>query len=210
MTGRVQPQQQPVDGAAVPGSVGNDSAAGVLAAPRLLAGTEISDIARSVRAIEVPASSTAALELHHAFEEEFAVESSYGTHLTLQIVDVRQPRRLDETAAVSDFLRNLVRRIGMNILAGPLVTRDDGPPERSGCSGVVILHESHAAIHTYPHLASAFVDVFSCRPFDVAEVSRVLQAHFGSHQVAEQGLTDRGRHWTEDVAAELGGWRLRR
>jgi S-adenosylmethionine decarboxylase len=131
-------------------------------------------------------------------------------HLTQQIVDVSSPRHLDDTTIISEFLRDLVRSIGMTILAGPLVTREEGSREVAGCSGVVILHESHAAIHTYPHVASAFVDVFSCRRFEAAAVSQVLTTHFGAHEIAEQGLTDRGLHWSADLAAELGGWRRRR
>jgi S-adenosylmethionine decarboxylase len=123
---------------------------------------------------------------------------------------VRRAQRLDDEGAVARFLHDVVQAIGMSVLAGPVTTREDGPPERSGCSGVVILHESHAAIHTYPWIAAAFVDVFSCRRFEPVKVSEVLRAHFGAHEIAEQDVKDRGRHWGADLAAELGGWRQRR
>ena len=74
--------------------------------------------------------------------------------------------------------------------------------EKSGCSGVVILYESHAAIHIYLHRAAAFVDVFSCRDFAVAQVADTLAEHFGDHQVVEQTFADRGFHWSADTSTD--------
>ena len=52
-----------------------------------------------------------------------------------QIVDVSSPRHLDDTTIISEFLRDLVRSIGMSILAGPLVTREEGSREVAGVFG---------------------------------------------------------------------------
>lgn len=137
-------------------------------------------------------------------------QTAYGMHLTLRLAGVRRPAALDDPTALSRFLRALVTRLGMRILAGPLVTREEGSIEKSGCSGVVILYESHAAIHTYPHRAEAFVDVFSCRDFAVAQVANTLAEHFGDHYVVEQTLADRGRHWSTDTLTEMLAWRRER
>jgi S-adenosylmethionine decarboxylase len=71
---------------------------------------------------------------------------------------------------------------------------------------VVILHESHAAVHTYPALGEAFVDLFSCRRFAPEVVVGVLAQYFGTHYVTERSLLTRGRHWDADVATELSTW----
>ena len=136
--------------------------------------------------------------------------TAYGMHLTLRLAGVRRPEALDDPTAVSRFLGALVTCLGMRILAGPIVAREEGSIEKSGCSGVVILYESHAAIHTYPHRAAAFVDVFSCRDFAVAQVADTLAAHFGEHYVVEQTLADRGFHWSADTSAEMLEWRRER
>jgi S-adenosylmethionine decarboxylase len=94
----------------------------------------------------------------------------------------------------------------MRVLAGPIVARAEGSIDKSGCSGVVILYESHAAIHTYPHRAAAFVDAFSCRDFAVAQVTDTLAEHFGDHHVVEQTLADRGFHWSADTSTEMLEW----
>ena len=135
---------------------------------------------------------------------------AYGMHLTLRLSGVRRREALDDTVALSRFLSALVTGLGMRVLAGPVVAREEGPIEKSGCSGVVILYESHAAIHTYPHRAAAFVDVFSCRDFAVTQVADTLAEYFGDHQVVEQTLTNRGLHWSADASTEMLEWRRER
>jgi S-adenosylmethionine decarboxylase len=135
---------------------------------------------------------------------------TYGLHLTLRIGAIDDRAALSDPQAVDRFLRGLVDGVGMSILAGPLVGTEDGPPERAGVSGVVILRESHAAVHTYPALGEAFVDVFSCRPFAPDTVLGVLRQHFGPHRVTERSVRTRGRHWDTDITRELTAWSHRR
>lgn len=138
------------------------------------------------------------------------VSDTYGLHLMLRVAGVEQRAALADPNVVDAFLRTVVERVGMSVLAGPLVTTEEGTPERAGVSGVVILNESHAAAHTYPALGEAFVDVFSCRWFVPDTVLEVLRQHFGDHQVKERRLQTRGRHWDADVAKELSAWSDRR
>lgn len=137
---------------------------------------------------------------HHA-------PDTYGLHLTLRLGGFQGVQALDNPDTVVLFLRTLVSDIDMRILAGPLVAREEGPEEKTGYSSVVILYESHAAIHTYPHRAAAFVDVFSCRQFTIAQVQDTLSAHFGRHQIVEQRVAERGLHWSADVHEEMLAWR---
>jgi len=138
------------------------------------------------------------------------VGDDYGLHLTLRAAGIEDRVALGETVAVDGFLKALVDRVGMSILAGPVVGAEQGGPDRAGVSGVVILHESHAAVHTYPALGEAFVDLFSCRPFSPETVLAVLPEHFGALRVTEQGLATRGRHWDESLDKELLAWAQRR
>lgn len=134
----------------------------------------------------------------------------YGIHLTLRIAAITNQAALDDEQAVTQFLVDLVSKLGMRVLAGPLTGREVGPPDHSGCSGVVILYESHAAIHTYPLLGEAFIDVFSCKPFDVAVAERVIVKHFGNYTIIERATADRGIHWSRDVAREMQSWQQQR
>ncbi|MCG8350967.1 MAG: hypothetical protein MI924_24615 [Chloroflexales bacterium] len=62
-------------------------------------------------------------------------EGIYGLHLTMRIANISHRDALDDLAVVNNFLATLVQHIGMRILAGPLTGREDGSPERKGCSG---------------------------------------------------------------------------
>lgn len=133
-------------------------------------------------------------------------DNSYGLHLTLRVADIRDTAALDDQEVIASFLVSLVHRINMRILAGPLVTREPGAPEKRGCSGVIILYESHAAIHTYPALGAAFVDVFSCRSFSVDTIVDVLNDYFGHHRIVELVEQERGLHWSGTVRQHMEAW----
>ncbi|MDX1933423.1 MAG: S-adenosylmethionine decarboxylase [Capsulimonadales bacterium] len=131
---------------------------------------------------------------------------TYGIHLTLRIADLEPPGALNDPETVKEFLVELVGHIGMRILAGPLVGYEGGTTEKYGTSGVVILYESHAAIHTYPGLGELFLDVFSCKHFDVEDVHTILRRHYRTYRVVEENVQDRGIHWGCNVRSELTRW----
>jgi S-adenosylmethionine decarboxylase len=134
---------------------------------------------------------------------------NYGIHLTMRIGQIENCAAL-EGQNVAAFLTDLVGRIGMRILAGPLVAEENGDPMHRGWSGVIILYESHAAIHTYPELGQAFLDIFSCKPYDVALVREILSEAFGKFTILEQSIFDRGVHWGSNAEAEMAEWRAQR
>ena len=135
-----------------------------------------------------------------------AEDDHYGDELTLRLSSISDTRALHDDHTLTTFMRDLVTRIGMTVIAGPLVATEEGPPEKAGKSAVVILAESHAAIHTYPHLNEIFVNVFSCKPFReqdrLAEFCRLV----GDYRVAERTFTRRGEEWPRDLAAARRLW----
>ncbi len=131
-------------------------------------------------------------------------------HLTMRLSNIERRGSLNDRDAVSNFLVTLVDRVGMRILAGPMVGIEEGVPEKRGLSSVIILYESHAAIHTYPELGEAFVDLFSCRRFSAETVLDTLHRTFGNFSVVEKSLFDRGIHWSPDIEAEMASWSHRR
>ncbi len=143
-------------------------------------------------------------------KNKIRMEDVYGLHLMLRLNQIQEAAALDDRDLVSSFLVDLVGRLGMRVLAGPLVGEEGGTPEKAGKSGVVILYESHAAIHTYPSLQEAFIDVFSCRPFDVDRVRGIFYEYFGVHAVVEQVTHTRGIHWTNQIEREAERWRMAR
>ena len=134
----------------------------------------------------------------------------YGLHLMMRVSNVRNRAALSDGETVNRFLVELVHELDMNVLAGPMVTEEAGEPQRAGYSGVIILYESHAAIHTYSNLGEAFLDVFSCKPYDVTRVEGVMKRYFGEFEVVEQTTLGRGVHWGTNVEREMESWREQR
>ena len=136
---------------------------------------------------------------------------NYGVHLVLRLVNIERRSALDEAETISNFLKALVARVGMRILAGPLTAAEDGPGDKRGKSGVVILYESHAALHTYPELGEAFLDIFSCKePITPRPCWKCWKSSLGAYSILEQDQFDRGIHWGADIHAEMETWRSRR
>jgi S-adenosylmethionine decarboxylase len=134
----------------------------------------------------------------------------YGDELTLRLSDITETRLLDDDAALTRFMRDLVDRIGMTVIAGPLVATENGPPAKAGKSAVVILAESHAAIHTYPHLREILVNIFSCKPFREADVLDEFHRLVGDYAITERTLTRRGEEWPRDLTAARELWNTQR
>lgn len=116
---------------------------------------------------------------------------------------VADGRRLGDVAAIFDLLDTLPARIGMTKIAPPYVFRYSGvKPEDWGVTGVVIIAESHISIHTFAEHKRFHLDVFSCKPFDVAMVRDAITALFGVtemtaavvHRVADPGRDE----WSVD------------
>ena len=91
----------------------------------------------------------------------------YGPHLMLDLNDCN-PAILDDLEACFKLLNELPEKIGMTKITQPYVFRYSAPvSEDTGITGVTIIAESHISLHTYPRKRFVFVDLFSCKPFDV-------------------------------------------
>ncbi|MBN1683182.1 S-adenosylmethionine decarboxylase [Candidatus Bathyarchaeota archaeon] len=73
---------------------------------------------------------------------------------------------------IQEILLELPSRIGMKILAGPLIVA--GHPENPGWTGFVIIDKSHISIHTFEVGNLISIDVFSCSHFDPDKVKNYL------------------------------------
>lgn len=115
----------------------------------------------------------------------------YGPHLMLDLSDCN-PIILDDLEACFKLLNDLPDIIGMTKITQPYVFRYSAPvPEDEGITGVVIIAESHISLHTYPGKRFVFVDLFSCKPFDVDMardyVTQFFQSKSALYHVQERG-----------------------
>jgi S-adenosylmethionine decarboxylase len=47
-------------------------------------------------------------------------------------------------------------------------------PEDKGITGIVIIAESHISIHSFEEKGFAFIDIFSCKEFDVDKTVKII------------------------------------
>ncbi len=111
----------------------------------------------------------------------------FGPHLTL---DLRQceKERLTSVELLWDVLNDLPDVIGMTKIMPPYVVKytDGKVADDWGISGFVMIAESHISIHTFPDKDYIFIDVFSCRDFDVDKAAKYLINAFKAKKVDRQ------------------------
>lgn len=107
------------------------------------------------------------------------IKKGYGPHLTYDGYDC-PAGPLNDMQVVFQFLSKMPEILGMHKLTQPYTLSYDGGGinEDYGVTGVVIIAESHISIHTYPHDKTFFLDVFSCRPFDVEKTLGFIRETF--------------------------------
>jgi S-adenosylmethionine decarboxylase len=115
----------------------------------------------------------------------------YGPHLMLDLNDCNSAI-LDDLEACFRLLNELPEKIGMTKITQPYVFRYSGLiPEDEGITGVTVIAESHISLHTYPKKNFVFVDIFSCKPFDVEKardhVIQFFQSKSPSVHIQERG-----------------------
>ena len=103
-----------------------------------------------------------------------------GLHLLVDGVMTRQIGKADLEA----ILNELPGRIGMHILAGPIVV--EGVQENPGWTGFVIIDKSHISIHTFNDGNMISVDLFSCKNFDTDKVLEYLEENIKMTRVSSR------------------------
>jgi len=123
----------------------------------------------------------------------------YGPHLTLDMYGCEK-EKLQNVNFIYEFLDALPQKIGMRKIFPPYVIKYDGgeKPEDWGISGIVLIAESHIAIHTYPEKNYASFDIFSCKDFDVDETARMVIKMLGA-KTYEKNYTQRGKHFPKQL-----------
>ncbi len=107
---------------------------------------------------------------------------------------------LSSVEAITRFLDDLPKEIGMTKIMPPYVFRYDGGdiPEDWGISGFVIIAESHISIHTFPEKGYFSIDIFSCKEFDMDRAFEIIKSYFMTDKL-EIRTTNRGTEFPRSV-----------
>jgi S-adenosylmethionine decarboxylase len=111
------------------------------------------------------------------------------------------PIRLDDLELIHQVLDTLPTEMGMTKIMPPHATRYGGSqPGDAGVTGVVMIAESHIAIHTFPHKRFISVDVFSCKEFDTTKAVTHLVRAFDIRRY-DTHFINRGKEFPRDLEA---------
>lgn len=100
-------------------------------------------------------------------------------HIGLDIAEC-DSEAVSNPSRISDYLRNLVDVLDMKPLSTPVVYPFKGEqPCDDGVTGFQIIYTSHVSVHTWSQSRTAYIDVFSCKPFDSERVVEFTRHWFG-------------------------------
>jgi S-adenosylmethionine decarboxylase len=108
------------------------------------------------------------------------IKSAFGPHLMLDLKQCDK-ESLSNYELIFNTLNDLPEKIGMTKITQPYVFPYSGlVPEDKGITGMVIIAESHISIHTFQEKDYCFVDIFSCKDFDVEFAAKYMISVFGA------------------------------
>jgi S-adenosylmethionine decarboxylase len=124
----------------------------------------------------------------------------FGPHLMMEAYGCDTDRLVD-LSLLTDLLDELPAKMGMNKIMPPygFKYKDGQVPEDWGLSGIVLIAESHIAIHTFPAKGFITVDIFSCKHFDVSTAVNMIVDAFQPKSWDEQ-LLMRGREFPRSLS----------
>jgi S-adenosylmethionine decarboxylase len=122
----------------------------------------------------------------------------FGPHLILDGTRC-DTRKLGDRILIEQLLSDYPAAIGMTKIGGPYMFEYQAPdPAYSGVSGIVVIAESHIAIHTFPELDYFTMDIFSCKNFDhekaISYIKDALDVREMDRMLVQRGLSFRGPH----------------
>lgn len=136
----------------------------------------------------------------------------FGPHLLLEAYG-SQKEKLQDIGLICKILDIFPEKLQMTKIMPPYVFKYDGGnvKEDWGISGVVLIAESHIALHTFPEKEFFTLDIFSCKEFNVRDAVELVLDVFQPVYFDETVIT-RGREFPRSIgrAAKIVGQERRR
>ncbi len=119
---------------------------------------------------------------------------AFGLHLTLDGYDCCR-EALADLERIYTFLDQMPGQIDMTKIMPPYVV-----PLPDKIIGMVLIAESHISIHTFPELKRLYMDIFSCKVFNVRDAVAMAIETFKISRL-DPRLFDRGLEFPREVRA---------
>ena len=123
----------------------------------------------------------------------------FGPHLLLEAYGATK-QKLSDIALISDLLDKYPEKLDMHKIMPPYVFKYDSGTikEDWGISGVVLIAESHIALHTFPEKGFFTLDIFSCKDFDIRSAVDIALDIFEPVNFEEM-VFNRGREFPRSI-----------
>ncbi len=108
--------------------------------------------------------------------------SYWGYHLILNAGGC-VPNTIRSATSIGRFSETLVKRIDMVAYGAPQIVMF-GSGNKKGYTLVQLIETSNICAHFVEETDDIYLDVFSCKPFDPAEVETVVRESFGPAQIS--------------------------
>jgi len=122
--------------------------------------------------------------------------AGFGPHLTLDLSGCPLSQLVDYES-LYDLLDKLPDVMSMTKMTLPHVVKwlDKGA-KIPGFSGFVMIAESHISFHTFPERNFVFLDLFSCKPFNVDQAAEYICNFFKPKKI-EKNVVTRGKDFVK-------------
>jgi len=119
-------------------------------------------------------------------EKEKVPQYQDGQVLGIVMGDCQNSRSFDNIAWAEGFVYTVCQRIGMTALRSQVAVVDDADLTKNGVSCVLIMKESHIAVHTWPYYHALRIEISSCKDFDTEGIIMWLQSHFAPKEMVSK------------------------
>lgn len=106
---------------------------------------------------------------------------SWGYHLALDIARCK-PQTIRCASHIASFTGELVRRIDMKAYGEPQIVMF-GEGNKKGYTLVQLIETSNITAHFCEEDNSAYLDIFSCKPYDINEAIRIVDLFFKPQRI---------------------------
>jgi len=115
----------------------------------------------------------------------------YGTELILDLYDC-DPKTIRSKTQIATFTRRLCQLINMKRYGEPLIAHfGHANPLTSGYSVVQLIETSSITGHFSEATNNAYLNIFSCQPFDAHAAAEFCRAYFGAREMKRRLLVRR-------------------
>lgn len=111
------------------------------------------------------------------------MEQYWGYHAMLNCAGC-EPSTISSRENILAFTEALIKAIDMKAYGHPILEHIVAPtPEEAGFSLLQMIETSNIAAHFVDRSGALFLDVFSCKLFDVTIVEAMVQEYFGPKKI---------------------------